>query len=232
MTDGAVREAKTLNHANSLAATLDAACGVVALSGDVQTLEEYDTLLADCAEEHNLVMWKDLALAFRAVAVVKGGDAALGLELLGSTFGGANLARVELRHTIFVEARTEALAATGRTNDGLALVQKLLDEALHNGGHWCVPELLRLRGELRLGEDRSAASATARDDFAQAMGLSERQGALSWRLRAATSMARLLHRQHGHVEARAVLSPIYNGFTEGFETADLTAAKALLSELE
>ena len=77
-------------------------------------------------------------------------------------------------------------------------------------------------------EKCSGAAASAEDHYQQALGWARRQGALSWELRAATSLARLLRDQNRSAEAIALLAPIYNRFTEGFETADLKAAKALI----
>ena len=76
-----------------------------------------------------------------------------------------------------------------------------------------------------------ASAATAEDHFRQALDWARRQGALSWELRAATSLARLLCDQSRSAEALELLQPVYDRFTEGFETADLKAAKALLDAL-
>jgi predicted ATPase len=76
------------------------------------------------------------------------------------------------------------------------------------------------------------AAATAEDHFRQALDWARRQGALSWELRAAMSLARLLYDQARSADALALLQPIYDRFTEGFDTADLKAAKALLDTLE
>jgi len=75
------------------------------------------------------------------------------------------------------------------------------------------------------------AAATAEDHFRQAPDWARRQGALSWALRAAMSLARLLRDQGRPAEATACLQPIYDRFTEGFGTTDLVAAKQLLDEL-
>ena len=71
----------------------------------------------------------------------------------------------------------------------------------------------------------------AEDHFRQALDLAHRQGALSWELRAATSLARLRRDQGRSADALALLEPVYNRFTEGFETADLKSAKTLLDTL-
>ena len=74
----------------------------------------------------------------------------------------------------------------------------------------------------------SGAAAAAEDHYQQALGWARRQRALSWELRAATSLARLLREQHRSTEAIALLAPIYNRFTEGFDIPDLKATTALI----
>ena len=89
-----------------------------------------------------------------------------------------------------------------------------------------------IKGELLLLQAADGAAAAAEDHFRQAVDLASRQGALSWELRAATSLARLLRNQGRDLEAIVCLQPIYDRFTEGFGTADLIAAKQLLSGLD
>jgi predicted ATPase len=75
------------------------------------------------------------------------------------------------------------------------------------------------------------AASAAEDHFQQALDWALRQGALSWELRAATSLARLLRDQGRSADALEVLQPVYGRFTEGFNTADLQVAKAVLDDL-
>jgi predicted ATPase len=91
--------------------------------------------------------------------------------------------------------------------------------------------LLRVKSELLLLQGTPGA-ATAEDHFRQALDWAHRQGALSWELRAATSLARLLRDQSRAADALALLQPVYDRFTEGFDAADLMAAKALLDTLQ
>ena len=92
-------------------------------------------------------------------------------------------------------------------------------------------ELLRIKSELLLLHGAPAAAAAAEDHFRQALDWARRQGALSLELRAATSLARLQRDQGRPADAMALLQPVYDRFTEGFETADLKAAKMLLDAL-
>jgi predicted ATPase len=95
---------------------------------------------------------------------------------------------------------------------------------------WYWAELYRLKGTLLLQQtvpDTSQAEAS----FQQALAIARRQQAKSWELRAATSLARLWQQQGKRQEARELLAPVYNWFTEGFDTADLQEARTLLEEL-
>jgi predicted ATPase len=96
---------------------------------------------------------------------------------------------------------------------------------------WLTPELLRLKGELSLLQGTLGGAETAERLFQQAKDEAHRQEGLSWELRAATSLARLLRDRGRSADAIACLQPIYDRFTEGFGTADLIAAKQLLDEL-
>ena len=91
-------------------------------------------------------------------------------------------------------------------------------------------ELHRLKGQLLLLQTQSNSEKAERW-FRTAIDLARGQQAKSWELRAATSLSRLLGSQHRREEARTMLAEIYNWFTEGFDTADLKDAKALLDEL-
>jgi predicted ATPase len=76
------------------------------------------------------------------------------------------------------------------------------------------------------------AAAMAENHFRQALGWAKRQGALSWELRAAISLARMWRNQGRSREACELLAPVYNRFTEGFGTADLRTARVLLDTLQ
>jgi predicted ATPase len=96
--------------------------------------------------------------------------------------------------------------------------------------HWWEAELHRLKGELLLALSTDNA-AEAEPCFHQALDIARRQQAMSLELRAATSLSRLWQRQGKRDDARDLLAPIYGWFTEGFDTADLQEAKALLTTL-
>ncbi len=114
-------------------------------------------------------------------------------------------------------------AALNAVNDAVASAGQGTE-----GQVWFVPELLRIKGELLLRQDGDQYCAAAEDCFDQATEMAREQGALLWELRVALSRARLRMTQRRQDEARRLLAPVYDRFTEGFGTADLRAARAML----
>lgn len=95
---------------------------------------------------------------------------------------------------------------------------------------WCLAELLRIKGDLVLLEGGCNAVAAAEGLFADSLAWARRQAVLSWELRTSISFARLQRDQGRRQEAHDLLASVYGRFTEGFETADLLAARQLLDE--
>jgi predicted ATPase len=134
-----------------------------------------------------------------------------------------------LMYANFCPVLADGYLAAGQPAEGLAAVEEAIDHAERDENRFGEPELHRLKGELLLLA--GAAESEAEKSLREAIAIAQRQEAKSWELRAATSLARLLRKQGKVDEARQTLSQIYNWFTEGFETADLKEAKALLDDL-
>jgi predicted ATPase len=124
----------------------------------------------------------------------------------------------------------DACVCTKRTTEGLRAVNEGLQMLGRARRHFEEAELCRLKGELLLLRD-AGARPQAESCFRKAVDIARRQQAKSWELRATMSLARLLGDTNRRDEARRTLSEIYGWFTEGFDTADLKDAKALLDEL-
>ena len=124
----------------------------------------------------------------------------------------------------------EAQGLAGQVDDGLSSLEEALGWVERNDERLYEAEVHRLKGELLLTRDTPEAPQAERC-FQQALTVSRKQHAKSWELRAAMSMARMWLQQNRIEEARALLCPIYEWFTEGFDTADLMDAKALLKQL-
>jgi predicted ATPase len=161
------------------------------------------------------------------VLFIKRGDLDGGLRLLDA--GGANT--IFRSSLFFLGEMAVALGRAGKIADALAAVAEAIDRSESTKERWIMAELLRIQGELFLLQSAPAAAETAENLFRQALDEARRQQALSWELRAATSLARLLRAQGRTADAVGCLKPIYERFTEGFGTANLIAAKQLLDEL-
>jgi predicted ATPase/DNA-binding winged helix-turn-helix (wHTH) protein len=224
-----VEEARASDHALSLCYALaEAACPLALFVGDLATAEYLVAMLLEHSAKHALSLAHACGRYLEGVLRIKRGDAVTGLQLLRTTVDELGETRFVLRYTAFLGALMEGLIAAGQVAQGPVIIDEALARSERNEERWCLAELLRIKGELLLLEGAAKAAVAAEDHFLQALDWAHRQGALSWELRAATSLARLRHQQDRTAEARGFLAPVYDRFTEGFETADLKAAKALL----
>jgi len=136
----------------------------------------------------------------------------------------------ELMRPYFLCLLAEACMAPGRFDDGLSALAEALTAADEHKIRHYEAEMHRLKGELLLKQSNSKAS-DAQSCFQRAIAVARKQRGKSLELRATMSLSRLLDKQGRRDEARAMLAEIYGWFTEGFDTADLKDAKALLDEL-
>jgi predicted ATPase len=227
-----IERARASDHAISLCYTLArAACPVALWVGDLAAAQRYVSMLLDHSAKLAMAVWQAEGRCFEGMLLIKRDEDDAGLRLLRTALDELRETGSVLRDSAFLCALAEGLAGTGKVAEGLATVDEVLERSQSSEEGWCIAELLRIKGELALLEDRPDAAAAAEGHFRQALGWARRQGALSWELRAATSLARLRRDQGRIKEARELLTPVYDRFTEGFETADLKAAKALLDKL-
>ena len=118
----------------------------------------------------------------------------------------------------------------GQAEEGLSVVAEALSTVHTTGERFYAAEIYRLKGEI-LRQQTAGRDGAAEACFHQALDVARQQEAKSLELRAATSLTRLWQDQGKWDAARRLLAPIYGWFTEGFDTADLQEAKALLDEL-
>ena len=187
-------------------------------------------MLLDHSTRHALAFSRAYGRSFQGVLVIQRGDVITGSRLLRAVFDEFGEAgSLVLRLIAFLMA--EALGRAGQHADGLTAIEEAISRSERTEEHWAMAELVRVKGELLLLQGAPGAAAAAEDHFRQALDWARRQGALSWELRAVTSLARLLRNQGRPADAIAALQPVYARFTEGFGTADLLTAKKLLGEL-
>jgi predicted ATPase len=227
-----VEDARALDTALALCNVLaEAACPVAYLVGDVAALEHFVVMLLDQSGRHALTAWQAWGRIFEGMLLITGDEIVSGLDLLRTALSELRETRYLVRYTASLGALAEGLGRVGQIAQGIAAIDEALSISERNEERWYFAELLRIKGELRLAEGATRGAAAAEDHFRQALDWAHRQGALSWELRAATSLARLWRDQDRSKDAHYLLARIYDQFTEGFETADLRTAKALIRDL-
>ena len=227
-----VEDALALNHALSLAnALVQAACPVAFFIGDLVAAEHFVRMLLDHSTKHALGPWQAWGRCFEGMLLIKRGDLETGLQRLGTAISGLCDIGYAVYYVAFTGELAEALGRAGQAAHGLATIDDALARSERSEERWCVAELLRIKGELVVLQGGSGAKRVAEEYFRQSLDWARRQGALSWELRAAMSLARLMLNRGRPEAAKQLLAPVFRRFTEGFDTADLRQARTLLDQL-
>ena len=226
--ESSISHARESGHAMSVCQALgQAACPIALWVGDLTSADRYVDMMLDHSARHSLARWHAFGRSFQGLLIMRRGDLDTGLRLLRDSLEELGDAASGLLWLIKL-LMADALSRNGRVSMGLASFEDAIEPCQRTGERWRRAELLRIKGELLLSESAEGAALKAEDHFRKALDLARQQGALSWELRAATSLARLMHGQDRGADAKVVLQPVYDRFTEGFDTADLKAAKALI----
>jgi len=182
------------------------------------------------AMEQGFPLWVAYSSILRAWALVHQGQAKEGIEQLHQGMMAWRATGAEIFRPYCLALLAEAYGTLGEPEAGLTVLAEALTLVDIAGERWYEAELYRLKGSLLL-QQSSDNAPESESCFHQAISIAQNQSAKSWELRAATSLARLWRSQGKRDEARELLEPVYSWFTEGFDTADLIDAKALLDEL-
>jgi predicted ATPase/DNA-binding winged helix-turn-helix (wHTH) protein len=203
-------------------------CPLALMSGDFAEAERAIGLLKSRAVSLSAAHWTFTGHWVEARLLVMRGEFATASALLQTELARSASTGWEAGYPEFKGTHAQALAGLGRVAEAIAALDDGLARAEICGERYCVAELQRIKGEMLLQTEKSAAAEAC---FAGALAVARAQGALFWELRAARSFARLRISQGRETEAREVLAPVYERFTEGFETVDLRAARAILEEI-
>jgi class 3 adenylate cyclase/predicted ATPase len=230
---GMIREAlalaQTLGHDHSTVRAAAAAAWLHQLRGEEQAVAEHARTVVDISQKNDLAFWEAFGRMLLGWAVAAQGQQEEGIALMRRGLAEYRKTGAEEQYGYFLFLLANGLAQAGRVDEGLTVLSEAFD-LLGNGERFFEAEIQRVTAELLMKLDRVNAG-TARAKIESAITVSRQQGAKSLQLRATMSLARLLAKQGKRDEARTMLAEIYNWFTEGFDTADLIDAKALLEEL-
>jgi predicted ATPase len=227
----AVRLAQQSAHPFSLNFVLSFAAVFHQLRREGRATQECAEAATSLAMEQGFPLWVAYSSIPRAWVLVHQGQAKEGIEQIKQGLMDYRATGAEINRSYFLMLFAEAHGTIGEPEAGLTVLTEALAFMDTTGERWYEPELYRLKGELLL-QQNSGNQADAETCFAQAMTIAQNQQAKSLELRAVTSLARLWQGQGKRQEAHDLLAPVYHWFTEGFDTADLKDAKALLHELE
>jgi len=197
---------------------------------DVPAVHEQAEAAVALATAQGFPLWAAYGMSLRGWALAMQGQGEAGMIQVRQGITAFRTTGAALAVPYFSALLAEVCDHLGHPEDGLqalAEAQTLVEQ--HEERYW-EAEVARLRGVLLLRQP-GTSQAEAEACFQQALDVARRQEAKSLELRAAMSLARLWRQQGRHTEARDLLAPIYGWFTEGFDTADLQEAKALLEAL-
>jgi predicted ATPase/DNA-binding winged helix-turn-helix (wHTH) protein len=226
----AIDEAERCDHPVSVCISLIYAATVFLWRGDLGRASDSIERSIAYAGRYSLAPYRAVGTALKGELAVTRDQAGAGLILLRSALEALHGERHTIMVTILAGALAEGLRKTGQFDEALITINGAVAQAASRGATFDLPELLRIKGQILATmpqPDRPPAVAC----LMQSLALAREQSALAWELRSATALARLLCEDGRRDQARDTLAPVYDRFTEGFETADLRIARGLIHNL-
>jgi predicted ATPase len=225
----ALAKAERLRHPVAIANTLSLAAYLAAFHGQWEKTLELAAATAWQAEEHGLPYYAAVAILMRGWVLALQNQEE-GIELIRQGLASYLAIGTRQQHGYFLALLAEALNQTGRVEEAIEALREAMDVAKQTNEPYYEAEVYRLRGKA-LAKAGVASPLEVESCFHRAIGVARQQQAKSFELRAVMSLASLWQQQGRSAEARQTLAEIYGWFTEGFDTADLKEAKAMLDGL-
>jgi predicted ATPase len=230
--DQALRDARELAHPYTVAFALGGAMWLHQYRREPEEIQKQVDELIALGAEHGFAYLHARGTVLRGWMLAELGQADEGIVQIRQ-----GIAELQARGTAiwlpyWLTLLAEAHGRAGQTREGLAALAEAMTAARATGERWWEAESFRLEGELRLEQGGPESASAAEASFLRALEVAHAQQAMSLALRAATSLARLWHRQGKAEEARRKLGEVFGGFTEGAGTRDLHDSRAVLAVLE
>jgi predicted ATPase len=207
------------------------------MRGEWRAAQERAQAVSALATAQGFRLFQAHAMVLMGRALAAQGETAQGLEQMRQGLAGIKASGQLAGMVGILSLLAEAYALDGQPEAGLEALAAALDLVHTRELRLWEAEVYRLRGTLLLAQHSPGQMPAAPlveeagACFEQALALAHQREARAWELRAATSLARLRQQQGRRADAHALLAPVYGRFTEGFDTADLRDAKAVLDEL-
>jgi predicted ATPase/DNA-binding winged helix-turn-helix (wHTH) protein len=228
----ALAGARQLSHPHNLALALYLVAWLHQLRGEVPIMQERVEELAALASQEGFTFWAAIATTWRGWILTAQGQHAEGIAQLLQGLSAHRATGARLSQAARLTLLAESYWKTGQVADGLQVVAEALVSTETTGERLYEAELHRVKGELLLQaggqRPKTQIDQEAERCFQQSLAVARRQQARSLELRAAISLCRLWQQQGKSTSAHQMLAEVYGWFTEGFDTADLQEARALL----
>ncbi len=221
---------REVSHPLSLALALDFAAILHQLRREGQAAQAQAEAAVTLSTEQGFPYWLAWGITLRGWALAEQGEVEEGIAQMRQGLAAYRATGAEVWRPYYLALLAEAYGKDGQVQEGLRVLAEALATVNKTGMRLREADLYWLKGKLLLAQSADHA-AEADSCFHQALDIARHQQAKSWELRAATSLARLWQSQNKRQDAVDLLTPVYGWFTEGFDTADLQDAKAMMGEL-
>jgi predicted ATPase/class 3 adenylate cyclase len=228
--EAALTQAQGLLHAYTLAQALLFSTILHQWCREAAVAQERAEAQRALCTEHGFAQYLAWSTVLRGSALAAQGQWAEGLAQMRQGLAAYRATGARSLGHWFHALLAEACGRAGQIEEGLRALAEALKALQTTEDRFYEAEVYRLKGELVL-QQSAAQQGEAEESFLQALTVARRQQAKSWELRAAMSLSRLWEQQDKRAEARQALAEVYGWFTEGFDTADLQEARALLDAL-
>ena len=223
--------AKAVDHPFSKSVALYFAGMVHQCRREVGAAQEQAEAVKAISTEQGFTLWASAGAIGEGWALTEQGMEDTGIAQMQQGLTDWRTTGAEILRPYFLALLAESYVKVEKLDEGLSVLTDALEAVEKRGDRFFEAELYRIKGELLLLRSEAEAKVDVEVCFRRAIEIAQRQCAKSLELRAAVSLSRLWQKQGKKVEARTLLAEIYGWFKEGFDTADLKAANALLNEL-
>jgi predicted ATPase len=219
--------ARKLNRPYNMAFALQFAIAAEALCGDYAQIRGQSEALIELSQQHGYPHWLASGKMSLGASIVEEEDFDRGIALMREGMAGTREYGTLPVYRYGLVLMASTFLRAGNVEEGLRAVDEAA-EGIEADERFNEAEIWRLRGEFMLAKRQERAAA---ENFRRAIGVARAQQGKSWELRATFSLAKMLASQDHAAQADAILAPVYQWFTEGFDTNDLVLAKTLLDRL-
>jgi tetratricopeptide (TPR) repeat protein len=215
------------NHPVSVCTSLLYGGSVIFWTGDFPRAWELVEQLIGFAGRHSLGPYRAAGIGLKGELQVASDEVLAGIESLKVALEMMQVEQYHVVRTTLVGALAQGLRRVGQSEEALFTINDAIALSTHTGAEFDLPELLRIKAEiLAARKDREGATTCLRESIAKA----QTQHALSLELKSAMTLAGLFQKTGENAEARQCVANVYDRFTEGFDTADLKLARAMITE--